>query len=304
MAKAVTLTKDLASLAILPDRGGLLRKLTLVSSRGEPVEILWAASDFDATGSGWPMGGMPLLFPFAGRVFHEGQPLRYALGGEVRHMPLHGFAYGLPWEVLSETPSSLTCRLTDSPGTHALYPFGFVLETHYTLEAHSLEVKVEIESRGALEPSLGAMPVAPGWHPFFRMPFRPLSRLSECVLETSAQHKVRVTQQGAAGKSAPFPEDAAEKEPRLSDALYRNLILANHTSPSVRVQDRDSKLTLEIQWDPADAMRYVVLWSREGEGFYCVEPWMGLPDPLAAGHRVTWLEKGERFSFKTKISLI
>jgi galactose mutarotase-like enzyme len=303
VTNTVTLTKDLASLHLLPERGGLLRKLTLVSSRGEPVEILWAGSDFDPTGSGWPMGGMPFLFPFAGRVFHEGQPLRYPLGGEVLHMPLHGFAYGLPWEAISETPSSVTCRLTDSAGTHALFPFAFAVEAHYTLEACSLEVRIHVESRGALDPSLGAMPIAPGWHPFFRMPFRPLSRLSECVLETSAQHKVRVTQQGAPGKSAPFPEDPAEKEPRLSDPLYRNLILANHTSPAIRVQDRDSKLTLAVEWDPADAMRYVVLWSREGEGFHCVEPWMSLPDPLAAGHRVVWLEKGESFAFKTKISL-
>lgn len=303
MTRTVVLEHEHASLTLLPERGGLLRKLTLIGPRGEPVEILWAAPELDATGSGWPMGGMPLLFPFAGRVFHEGQPLRYGLGGEVRNMPLHGFAYGLPWQVSCQNTSSVECLLTDSTPTHTLFPFAFAVRTRWELSAQSLQVRVEIESHGPLAPGLSAMPIAPGWHPFFRMPLRPLSRLSECVMQTSAAHKVRVTPQGTPGKSAPFPEDSAEKEPRLSDPLYGNLILAHHTSPHVSVQDRDSKLELHVEWDPADALRYVVLWSRAGEGFHCLEPWMSLPDPLAAGHRVTWLEKGEIFAFTTRIRL-
>ena len=303
MSNAVILQNGQASLTLLPERGGLLRKLTLTAPRGEPVDILWAATDLDATGSGWPMGGMPLLFPFAGRVFHEGQPLRYALGGEVRNMPLHGFAYGLPWEVTQQSPTSVSCFLTDSAATHTLYPFAFAVETTFTLGADTLEAQVKITSRGPLADGVTGMPIAPGWHPFFRMPLRPLSRLEECVIATSAQHKVRVTQQGAPGKSAPFPEDAAEKEPRLSNSLFHNLILAHHTTPHIAIQDRDSKLTVEVAWSPEDAMRYVVLWSREGEGFQCVEPWMSLPDPLAAGHSVTWLEKDQSFSFTTHIRL-
>ena len=123
---------------LLPERGGLLTQLTLRDEGGKSAQVLWLPESFSAAESGWPGGGMPLLFPFAGRQFHHGTPLHYALGGRSYHMPLHGFAYALAWSVSrhSDTSAELVLRSgeatavpdcaasTGSPTSCALTPAG------------------------------------------------------------------------------------------------------------------------------------------------------------------------------------
>jgi galactose mutarotase-like enzyme len=303
MPTPLTLSHDGATMTILPQRGGLLRSLLLRAPTGEVVDVLWSAPDFDGSGSGWPMGGAPFLFPFAGRLFHEGQALKYELGGVERHMPLHGFAYGLPWDCRPEGQDTVVAHLKANDATRVLYPFEFAVTLRYALSPSHLRMTYRIQCLGSLLPDHGPMPVAPGWHPFFKMPLRPLSRLSECRLVTSARHKIRVTPQGMAGKSAPYPEDATENDGRLSDPLYRNIILGHHGKPEIALRDFDSKLAIRVSWDPSESAPYVVLWSREGEGFHCVEPWTALPDPLASGHGVLWLRPGQEMEASTQISI-
>src|SRR5690242_3062358 len=103
MAHAIQLHAGVASATILPARGALVTDLKLAAKRqasGRARAVLWMPSDFNADESGWPGGGLPLCFPFAGRVFHEGRPFEYEIGGAVRPMAIHGFAYGMPWSVV------------------------------------------------------------------------------------------------------------------------------------------------------------------------------------------------------------
>jgi galactose mutarotase-like enzyme len=69
------LLKTKASRAtVLPQRGGLVSSLYLGSAGRD---LLWLPQNFDETASSWPGGGLPLLFPFAGRVWHQGELYRY-----------------------------------------------------------------------------------------------------------------------------------------------------------------------------------------------------------------------------------
>ncbi|MCZ3115028.1 hypothetical protein NYZ21_21560, partial [Acinetobacter baumannii] len=50
-------------------------------------------------------GGNPLLFPFIGRHFVDGEPGKWRDGnGVVRAMPQHGFARDLPFEIADCDP--------------------------------------------------------------------------------------------------------------------------------------------------------------------------------------------------------
>ncbi len=287
-----------AEAVLCPERGGLLKSLQLKASEGKAHELLWLPADFAADGSGWPGGGAPICFPFAGRVFHEGMALQYSLGGTVRHMPLHGFAYGLPWTVLASDLASATLELTDGTKTREVYPFGFRLTAKYTLEASLLRLRLDI-SNTSTDPV--RMPVAAGVHPYFGLPLGGAGSGTNAHLSIDAREKIRVTPTGAAGKVTPFPETDDERSPSTDQALFRNLILGELETPEASLVDPASGAKVTLRWGQSDPWCYVVLWGPEGRGFHCVEPWMGLPDAVNSGLGLKWLERGESLTANLEI---
>ena len=337
-----------ASLTLHPSRGGLLTDLFLEDGRGEPVDIFWKSANILEEASGWPMGGMPFLFPFGGRVCYQDQPLRYSLGdGRVFPMPLHGFGYGLPWQVeasgvqtggggedprggaggraadlsgsAGSYPSQLTLVLEDSPTTHVLYPFRFKVSLTYALEQHKLTVSGRIDCLGSVaDPEASSaqknlqdqgasgegMPVAPGFHPFFKVPLRTGGRWSECFLESRAETLVRVTPQGLAGKAVAL--EPHQRPHPLQGPEFQNSILTDLQDTSCSLVDRDHRMALEIKWSSQDPFKHLVLWTQASDqtpAFFCVEPWTALPDALAPGHGAIWLQKGQSLDFGVGIRL-
>lgn len=284
------LASGLAAATLCPERGGLLEALKLESPAGKSADILWLPPDYVMTGSGWPGGGAPVLFPLAGRSFHEGQPLRYKLGGKVRQMPLHGFAYAAPWTVKANEGDAATLELRENAGSLELYPFAFLLTARYRLANTAMTIELSVTAGKNAEP----MPVNLGLHPFFKAAGR---------LAVPAKHKIRVTPQGGAGKALPFPESAAEREPRTDHPEFQSLIFADLTEPRAAVLDEKSQLRFGVEWDQHDPFRYVVVYTRPGEGFYCVEPWMGLPDAVHSGLGVSWLGAGESLNATVRLTL-
>jgi galactose mutarotase-like enzyme len=280
---AVTLSCGAARALVLPARGAVLSSLALEGPDGSAQETLWTPPGFPPAGSGFPGGGAPWLFPFAGRVFCDGQPFRYRLGGIVRDMPLHGFAYACPWRVTARSATSVTTVLEASEPSRAVYPFDFRFEVTLTLARSELAVELLVRHVRPHTPASPRMPVALGWHPYFAAPAG--SRLA-----TSARAEVRVTPQGGAGKSAPL---AAGLTRDLAEPHWGNLILADHGETSATLLLPEAGRAVRVSWRHAPEMRYVVLWTREGEPFHCIEPWMGLPDAVTSGVGVRWLDVGE-----------
>jgi galactose mutarotase-like enzyme len=137
---------------VAPGRGALV---TALSVRGRDVLFMDRATLADPARS--VRGGIPLLFPFAGRL--DGDRLVHA--GTT--MKQHGFARNAAWAVTEERAGLLRTALEDSPATRAAYPHAFRLEQTVTLLPDGLHVELLVHNRGR-EP----LPVAPGWHPYFR----------------------------------------------------------------------------------------------------------------------------------------
>jgi len=76
-----------------------------------PIRILWTAYDFEA-GTANPMGsGIPILFPFPGRIqgttlSWNGRPYQLP-EGDGRGNAIHGFVLNRPWRVVEQT----ACRV-------------------------------------------------------------------------------------------------------------------------------------------------------------------------------------------------
>lgn len=287
---------------LLPERGGLLSSLALKSADGMSRDVLWLSHQFDLRESGWPAGGMPLMFPFAGRVFHGLTPFQYELAGKIWQMPLHGFAYAHKWRVVAADDRTAVLSLHTSDASRQLFPFDFDLKVKYTLNDTSLLIDTEVSCLGAHSPLAPRMPMALGWHPYFYLPKWQGSVDATARLQTSAQIQLPVTAIGGAGKPTAFPGSSLPDHQVLHQAHLSNLILGDLKSDQALVEFPASGYAIALGWDPS--YRYLVLWTQSGQEFHCVEPWMGLPDALNNGAGLRWLAPSESHRSRVTIGIL
>ncbi len=81
-------------------------------------------------------------------------------------MDTHGFARNLPFtSELEEDGRAVRLVLSDTPQTHAEYPFSFQFETLYRLDGTALEVEFVTRNTGTTP-----LPYYPGHHFYFALP--------------------------------------------------------------------------------------------------------------------------------------
>lgn len=149
--QGVDLVNGATRAQVLPGRGSLVAALQVA---GHDVLFMDAATLGEA---GRPVrGGIPLLFPFAGRLEDD------TLLPCHTSMPRHGFARDRRWKVRHAAAATVTTYLESDAETRRHYPFEFALT--YTVEALECGIRIDlsIENCGG-----DPMPIAPGWHPYF-----------------------------------------------------------------------------------------------------------------------------------------
>lgn len=144
------LVEGRSSVEIAPSRGGLV---TSFISDGEEVLYLDEATFTDVTKN--VRGGVPLLFPFAGKT-PPGSSL-----------PQHGFARRMPWKVTSavgdDDTARIECELRSTEETLSFWPHEF----HATYAVSLFDDRLMLE--WAFTSKNGAMPLHFGIHPYFRV---------------------------------------------------------------------------------------------------------------------------------------
>ena len=100
-----------------PEQGALVRSWTTPDGPCGAAERLHLEPWADDPSPPDLRGGIPLLFPFAGRVAAPPGlvPGTWRWAGVLhRGMPIHGFAHALPWTIRSATPTGLTLATPSS----------------------------------------------------------------------------------------------------------------------------------------------------------------------------------------------
>src|SRR5690349_20663612 len=80
--------------------------------KGKPFELLWHDPEFRSGNTRPSRSGIPILFPFAGRI--RGGRFRY--GGRNYQLEtndnkgnaIHGFVYTRPWRIVNQSGASVT----------------------------------------------------------------------------------------------------------------------------------------------------------------------------------------------------
>lgn len=117
----------------------------------------------DATRAG-QTAAFPLV-PYSNRIGHKGfvwQGEHYTVQNNFDDGAhgLHGLGFMLPWQVVTQTESSIDMRL-EHPGD-ANWPFAFVAEQQLALHDHGMRMLLSLRNTDAR-----VQPAGLGWHPYF-----------------------------------------------------------------------------------------------------------------------------------------
>ncbi|MEW5847299.1 MAG: hypothetical protein AB2A00_00745 [Myxococcota bacterium] len=228
--ESITLRHGDVVAEVVPARGALVSRLQV-----GPTDVLFMDRTTLEDPSKSVRGGIPILFPFAGRLVQD--TLVHA--GSV--MKQHGFGRNRAWAVGERLDHKVTLILQPDVETRAVYPHEFTVEQTVMLLPRGLNVEMLVTNRGSR-----VMPVSPGWHPYFNCP---------------AKQKGAVKCDAAGFPPEKFVDDVEFDFGITAPANGR----ARFEVPGM------GKMTLSF----SPEMRFLQFWSLPGRDFVCLEPFYG-----------------------------
>jgi galactose mutarotase-like enzyme len=249
--------------------------------RGREV-ITWP-EDADWTKILKVRGGNPVLFPFTARHFVDGKnELWRDADGTVRPMPQHGFARDAKFAVVDDPDAGLLrMRLTDSESTRASYPFAFQFDVVVKLQPGArLEVRFETTNTGDVP-----LPYYAGHHFYLALPHE---QRGDWTLELPCEAWGRQAADGSIVR-----EKAAAADLRLDDRNLIDRFQIAPTKPAVTLRHGGNGRKLLMELASATPWYAVTTWTQAPESdFYCIEPWLGLPNAIHHGEGLRRLAPG------------
>jgi galactose mutarotase-like enzyme len=287
------ITRDGAVLQLAPHAGG---KLMTWNVGGEPV-IFWPAAP-DWSNFVKIRGGNPLLFPFLGRHFVDGEIGKWRdKDGVVRDLAMHGFARDLPFEHRQD-PDGHGVRMTlvDNDFTRQGYPFAFRFEAAYRLvDGLTLEVELTTSNPGEVP-----LPYYAGHHFYFALPHdqRGVSSLELPRTDTRRQLGDGSISEPQAGAGRYMLDDAG-----IIDRFH---CFTGPSDQPVRLVMPGLERAVHFDLQRPDSVPWycVTTWTEAATSdFYCIEPWVGLPDAIHNGQGLRWLAPGKTETAALRLSV-
>jgi D-hexose-6-phosphate mutarotase len=170
-------------------------------------------------------GGIPILFPFAGKP-PEGSPL-----------PQHGWARSSSWQATQTGPSNVECRLAND---------GFDLLVSYELSERSLLIETRVQ---------GEEPFQLGFHPYFACADKSAARI---------ESKARRAMDNQTGKEVAYaPPDFENTQPdlRLLDHREAGTFLHRGARPPVKLRYSPEFEQLVLWTQPGKPFVCVEPWT-------------------------------------------
>ena len=260
-----------------PNHGARL----LTWQRGGREIIRWPA-DADWTKILKVRGGNPVLFPFLGRHFVDGKNEFWRdTSGTVRPMPQHGFCRDAKFEVIEQTPTLLRMRITDDDETRAFYPFAFEFEVALELLSGSrLEIRYVTTNKGA-EP----LPYYAGHHFYFAIP---QAERADWILDLPCASWARQSSDGAIVHGM-----ATTAHLNLADPAIIDRFAVKPTSDRATLTNTRDGRALTIEMPGPIPWYAVTTWTEKPDSdFYCIEPWLGLPNAIHHGEGLHLVPSG------------
>ena len=247
----------------------------LMSLRKGESEYLWQGD------SNWWPRRAPMLFPIVG-VLKAGEA-ESAEG--TFSLARHGLARLNQFEVVEQSPSSVTLRLKSTEETRKAYPYDFELKLIFSVAGDTLTQTYEITN-----PANVVLPFTLGAHPAFNIPIPSveatcLDQYHLLFTRSWTSYGPSITDEGLCDYTTPqrliVDSDTLslswelidrEKTITLEDVPDRRITLATSTEAPSEAHG--------IQMD-FEGFDYLGIWSAApGCPFVALEPWCGIADTV------------------------
>lgn len=273
------------SATFLPEKGGICSSLKY-SANNKTRELLYLHDFFQQEEWHDLPGGWPFLFPVCARVERNGKQGIYLYEGNLCEMPMHGFAWRMPWEVVAVKSNQLHMRFTNNAQTYKIYPFKFELELIYTVSANLFQCE-QIYRNLSDQP----MPYYAGFHPYF-LTLPPDKGKEKILLDYQPIKKFIYNENftDLCGEQAVFKTPISIMDPALNEQLTK---VGENKLVKLKFPD-GFFLEMHAQGiKNSDLFSYIQLYTMPDKPFFCVEPWMSFPNAINTVKGVQWLAAGD-----------
>ena len=206
------------------------------------------------------------LFPFSGRIANGRFTFEdddYALTPNFPPEPhaIHGNGWQSPWQLLEQSRHSI----------HFFYeydgldwPWHFRAEQGFALTDDGLRIDLLLTNQ-----SDRLMPGGIGWHPYFPR--------GDAILEADVSAVWPSGEDMIPSAPAPLTEETDLTRPRAVNALrLDNAFSAGIRGARISWEDQSKSVTMTA----SEALRHLIVYTPEGEDYFCVEPVSHSPDAL------------------------
>ncbi len=274
-----------------------------------PLETLYAAPDF-TDGTAKPTGsGIPLLFPFAGRLrgtTYKFQGKSYELeAGDGIGNAIHGFVFKRPWRVKKQEAGEVVGQFQASVDDESIlerWPADFRITGTYRIAGQVLTGEFLIEN-----PDDKPLPFGLGTHAYFRVPLGG-HNTKGCRVKVPVSTTWELKEMLPTGRTAPakvadeLSRGMALDEMKL-DTVFGGLKFDDHRLAAT-IHDEASGRTLTQTFD--DQFKACVVFNPPHRQAVCMEPYTTIPDAFSlldsgVDPHLRILAPGE--SFRTQIEI-
>lgn len=206
----------------------------------------------------------PNLFPVAG-AFKNGA---YFLRGQIYQMPRHGFARTsqFTYDISASHAERAKFILTEkNPG----FPFDYRFQVEYALDHNKLSCIYHVTNTGGEDLYFGM-----GSHEAFSCP----EGIEEYRLvfpekENLISHTLHNSQISDITRS--FGRDIKVFPLKEEDYMEDALVFLSLRSRSVTLENLEQTKSVRVDFEGMD---YLLLWTKPGAPFFCIEPWCNPPE--------------------------
>ena len=255
----------------LPEKGARLLNWHINMSDGSVRDIIHWPEEVDTENYTQTHGGIPILFPFAGKCYDSGNEDHWRHGQQVLSMPPHGFAKSSNFRIRSMDQHGFEVELEPSEEVKSFYPFNYTFTIIYHFLELSLQISLVLENEGR-EP----IPWSAGIHPYFQIPWRKDLSLADHKLSVDAKQVFQYQSGGMMKKSLNPQMISSLEDPSLINRVYYEL--KRPTAEVSLLNDEEPIKISEVGGAENGSRLTFVTWSQEGAPYYCVEPWMSPPN--------------------------
>jgi aldose 1-epimerase len=278
-----------------------------------PREMLWSDEGFEA-GDKRPSGsGIPLLFPFPGRIggaaFQFGGREYRLESGDAFGNAIHGFVFNRPWRVVEHKLARVVGEFrasVDDASILNLWPADFRIRVSYEVRGRQLVSDIEYENTGD-----GPLPCGFGTHAYFRLPLSDGGNVADTVLTVPVTQLWEVQQMIPTGRLHPVASDQQlAKGLRLRDHQFDTSFTSIRVDADklVRTQLTDLATGRRMTQTFSNTFTQCIVYTPGHRQAICVEPYTCVPNAIrlaAEGHAtgLQILQPGERFETTIKIEV-